>query len=158
MPSSWKASIAGLAGSLILSAFFLVFQASSVLVELDVITLIDRLGSIGRAGAWADHFIVGVLLWGPFFAAFDATTSERPRWQKGLMFGIFAWLAMMLIFMPVVGAGLFGFRSGVVVPVGMLFLHIIYGAVLGIVFQILDERFPTKPLLPGEQHPLGGLQ
>jgi hypothetical protein len=158
VPHSWKGSIAGLAGSLVLAAFFLLFQASSVFVELDVITLIDRLGSIGRVGAWADHFIVGVLLWGPIFAAFDATTSERPRWQKGLMFSVFAWLAMMLIFMPVVGAGLFGLGAGVVVPVGMLILHLIFGAVLGTVFQILDERFPTKTLLPGEQHPLGGLQ
>ena len=158
MPHSWKGSIAGLAGSLVLAALFWLFQATSVFAELDVITLIDRLGSIGRAGAWADHFIVGVLLWGPLFAAFDATTSNRPRWQKGLMFAVFAWLAMMLIFMPVVGAGLFGWQSGFVVPVGMLILHLLYGAVLGIVFQILDERFPTKPLLPGEQLPLGGLR
>lgn len=148
MPNTWKGSIGGFVAALVLAAIFKMFNATGTFDELDIVTLIDRVGSIGRGGAWADHFIVGVLLWGPIFAAFDATTDNRPRWQKGLMFGVIAWLVMMLIFMPVVGGGLFGWRVGLVAPVGMLVLHLIYGLVLGVVFQALDERYPAKSVLP----------
>ena len=64
---------------------------------MDIVTLIDRLGSIGRGSAWVDHFIVGALLWGPIFAGVDSMTEDRPRWQKGVMFGAGAWVMMMLI-------------------------------------------------------------
>ena len=158
MPMGWKASIAGLIGSFVLAAIFVLFKSSGMFEQLDVITLIDRLGSIGRTAAWFDHFIVGTLLWGPIFAGFVVTTRPRPRWQKGLAFSVIAWGAMMLFFMPVVGAGLFGFRAGLLTPVGMLALHLIYGLVLGVVFDILDAKFPTKDPAMAQQSQLGGLR
>lgn len=158
MPASWKASIAGFIGSLVLAVFFYVFNSTGVLQQLDVVALINRLGSIGRGAAWVDHFIVGTLLWGPMFAAYDATTNQWPRWQKGLAFSGFAWLGMMFIFMPVIGAGLFGLGSGLVTPIGMLVLHLIYGIVLGVTYQVLDEKFPTKPPVPDMEQRFGQRQ
>jgi hypothetical protein len=157
MPHSWKGVIAGLVATLVLSALFIVFHATGMFPDLDIVTLIDHLGSIGRGGAWADHFIVGALLWGPIFAAFDATSAERPRWQKGVIFGAGAWVMMMLIFMPVVGGGLFGWRFGLEASVGMFVLHLIYGFVLGAVFELLDWRFPTKSLIETPE-PLKGFK
>jgi hypothetical protein len=144
MPDSWKGGIAGAVGALVLAGLFRFFHASGLLEQLDIITLIDRVSSIGRASAWTDHFIVGALLWGPLFAGFHATTAERPIWQKGLLFSVLAWLAMMLVFMPVIGAGLFGWRLGLTVPVGMLVLHLIFGAVLGLTFSFMS-RFSPAP-------------
>ena len=60
------------------------------------------------------------------------------------MFGVIAWFLMMIIFMPVIGAGLFGLRLGIVEPVGMLGLHLVYGLAIGVTFDFLDKRFPTK--------------
>lgn len=150
MPNSWKGVIAGFIATLVLSGLFVFFNRTGTLEELDIVTLIDHLGSIGRSGAWADHFIVGMLLWGPIFTAYDATSAPRPRWQKGLIFGVIAWVLMMLIFMPVVAGGLFGLRFGVSVPIGMLVLHLIYGGILGVVFQLLDDRYPAKSLISSE--------
>jgi hypothetical protein len=148
MPSSWKGVIAGFFATVVLSALMLSFDAAGILKQLDIVEHIDKLGSIQRAAAWVDHFIVGTLLWGPIFAAFEATTSEaRPRWQKGLMFGVITWVLMMLIFMPVIGAGLFGWRLGIVEPVGMLGMNLVYGLVIGVVFDLLDKNFPTKELI-----------
>ena len=145
MPNSWKGVIAGFVATVVLSALIMLFNAAGVLKQLDIVEHIDKLGSIQRAAAWVDHFIVGALLWGPIFAAFDATTEvNRPRWQKGLMFGVIAWFLMMIIFMPVIGAGLFGWRLGLVEPVGMLGLHLVYGLAIGVTFELLDKRFPTK--------------
>jgi MFS family permease len=148
MPNSWKGVIAGFLATTVLSAIMLLFNAAGVLPQLDIVEHIDKLGSIQRAAAWVDHYIVGTLLWGPIFAAFDATTSEtRPRWQKGLMFGVITWFLMMIIFMPVIGAGLFGWRLGLIEPVGMLGMNLVYGLVIGVAFELLDKKFPTKALI-----------
>jgi hypothetical protein len=145
MPHSWKGVISGFFATIILSAIFVFFNAIGVLPQLDIVSLIDRLGSIGRAAAWVDHFIAGALLWGPIFAGFDATTAEsRPRWQKGLMFGVITWFLMMVIFMPVVGGGLFGLKIGIVEPIGMFAMNLIYGLAMGVIFDFLDKKFPAK--------------
>jgi len=151
MPDSWKGIIAGFIATVVISAIFVAFNAMGVLPELDIVHHIDQLGSVQRGAAWVDHFIVGTLLWGPIFTAFDSMMLEGwPRWQKGLIFGLIAWLLMMLIFMPVVGGGLFGWRLGLVAPIGMLGLHVVYGLVLGVVFELLDRQFPTKALISSE--------
>jgi hypothetical protein len=147
MPHSWKGVIGGFVGSVVLAILFVMFHATGLFPDLDIVTLIDHLGSIGRGGAWADHFIVGALLWGPIFAAFDATTGNRPRWQKGLIFSVGAWIAMMLLFMPVVGGGVFGWRFGLSASLGMFVLHLIYGFIMGVSFELLDRIFPTRALI-----------
>jgi hypothetical protein len=151
MPYSWKGIIAAFFATVVISAIFMAFNAMGVLPELDIVHWIDQLGSVQRGAAWVDHFIVGTLLWGPIFTAFESMMLEGwPRWQKGLIFGVIAWVAMMLIFMPVVGAGLFGWRAGLVASIGMLGLHVVYGLVLGVGFELLDRTFPTKALISSE--------
>ena len=41
------------------------------------------------------------------------------------------WLVMMLVLMPMAGAGLFGLRLGTMAPLMTLVLHLIFGIVLG---------------------------
>ncbi|WP_448329685.1 DUF6789 family protein [Sulfitobacter sp. M13] len=41
---------------------------------------------------------------------------------------------MMILIMPMAGAGLFGLALGMMAPIMTLVLHIIFGAVLGVVF------------------------
>ena len=41
---------------------------------------------------------------------------------------------MMIVIMPMAGAGLFGMNMGVMAPVMTLMLHVIFGAVLGLVY------------------------
>jgi len=45
-----------------------------------------------------------------------------------------AWLVMMVMLMPMAGAGAFGLQLGLMAPVATLILHWIYGAVLGAVY------------------------
>jgi hypothetical protein len=154
MPQSWKGVVAGFIATVVLSIIMLAMDAAGMPPQYNIVTLIDNLGSIGRGGAWADHFIVGALLWGPIFAGFEASTAKAAPWFKGLIFGVIAWVAMMLIFMPVVGMGLFGSSLGIMGPVVMLIFHLIYGAVLGLSFGLLGTWLPAKapaakPRIPG---------
>lgn len=154
MPSGLKGVIAGFIATLILSALILVFNNQGILKELDIVEHIDSLGSVQRLAAWADHFIVGALLWGPIYAGFEAITDEDlPHGVKGLMFGCITWFLMMVIFMPVIGGGfanLFGLKFGWIVPVGMLGMNLLYGLCLGLAYGLLDSKFPTKALISSE--------
>ena len=79
--------------------------------EVNLIRLLVNLGSIQTVAAWMDHFIVGVVVWGLLFGAFDAMWESRAYWLKGLIFGVFAWLVMMILFMPLAKAGWFGVQD-----------------------------------------------
>ncbi len=139
MPHSTKGVIAGFLATVVISVLMMLLSTMG-LPQLDIVTLIDRLGSIGRGGAWVDHFIVGALFWGPIFAGFETVTPKAPLWLKGLVFGVITWVLMMLIFMPIVGAGFFGTGLGIAEPLGMLFLHLVYGIVLGVAFGVIDAQ------------------
>ena len=91
-----------------------------------------------------DHFIVGALVWGLLFAAFDARLREGAYWLKGLIFGVFAWVLMMVLFMPMAKAGFFGAKIGMQAPLVTLMHHVVYGLVLGVTYGMLATWAPVK--------------
>jgi len=94
---------------------------------------------------WIGHFVLGTVAWGIIYAALQASLPGAPV-VKGLIFGALAWLAMMIIFMPLAGDGLFALSLGPQAnglfalslgpqaTVATLVLHLIYGAVLGVAY------------------------
>src|SRR5215216_1917857 len=65
--------------------------------------------------------------------------------------GVFAWLMMMVTFLPLAGAGFFGAKIGIPAVIGLLGLHLIYGAVLGAMYGLLGVWVPVKVHSPEEQ-------
>lgn len=51
------------------------------------------------------------------------------------MLGVIGWVAMMVILMPMAGAGMFGRNMGIMAPMMTLVLHLIFGVVLGWVYR-----------------------
>jgi hypothetical protein len=47
---------------------------------------------------------------------------------------------MMIVMMPMAGAGLFGTGLGMMTPVATLMLHIVFGVVLGGVYGLLGRH------------------
>ena len=47
---------------------------------------------------------------------------------------------MMIVMMPIAGAGLFGQRLGMMTPVVTLVLHLVFGVVLGGVYGLLGDK------------------
>jgi hypothetical protein len=93
--------------------------------------------------AWFVHFIVGVGLWGVGFAALSPHLPG-PHWARGLMFGVLAWLAMMIVFLPAAGMPVFAQGLGTTIPIVSLALHLIYGAVLGESYHLLLHYLPSE--------------
>ena len=81
------------------------------------------------------HLFIGAIVWGCLFAWLVSRIPARTYLMKGLMFGICAWLMMMVIFMPLTGAGVFASNVGTMtIPLVTLAYHLVFGAVLGYIY------------------------
>jgi len=144
MSNSMKGMVAGLVATLVLSGLLLVKSSMDLVPELNIIRLLVSLGSITVVQAWMDHFIVGVVVWGLLFGAYDSLATRPAHWLKGIIFGVFAWLVMMVVFMPLAKAGIFGSRLGPMAAAVTLAYHLVYGAVLGTTYGLLTAWAPAK--------------
>ena len=144
MSNSLRGMLAGLVATLALTVVMLLKAQMGLWPELNLIRLLVNLGSIQTVAAWMDHFIVGVVVWGLMFGAFDALWESRAYWLKGLIFGVFAWFLMMVLFMPLTKTGFFGVKIGPSAIYVTLGYHLIYGLVLGVAYGLLTTYFPAK--------------
>ena len=148
MSNSLRGMLAGLVATLVLSGILVLKANMGLWPELNIIRLLVNLGSIQTVAAWMDHFIVGVVVYGLMFSAFDAMWESRAYWLKGLIFGVFAWLLMMVLFMPLAKAGWFGTRIGPSALYVTLGMHLIFGLVLGVTYGLLTAYYPAKTEKP----------
>lgn len=108
--------------------------------ELDVTAMLSATMGAPAPMGWIGHFMIGTIAWGGGFALLCGVIPGPGAVTKGILFGIAAWLGMMVMVMPMAGAGLFGMGFGIMAPMMTLVLHILFGAVLGAVYQA-----QTKP-------------
>lgn len=132
--------IAGLAATIALSVLMVMKSAMGLMPNVNAIKMLTQMGSaylhtpaVPLMG-WIAHFAIGTILWGFIFAATYQFWPTRSATVKGVEFSVVAWLMMMLVAMPMAGAGLFGAHLGMPAPVATLVLHLLYGAVLGFVY------------------------
>ena len=86
---------------------------------------------LGVVIGWAAHFVIGIVVYGIAIAVLDSKLPGTSPVGHGVMLGVIGWLIMMLVLMPMAGAGMFGMNMGVMAPMMTLVLHLIFGAVLG---------------------------
>lgn len=129
-----KGIFAGFIATLVISVFMLMKQIMMLVPELDPIRMLaDMAGTPSLRAGWIMHFLIGSVAWGPLYSFVEAWLPGRMT-VRGILFGTAAWLLMMVVVMPMAGAGLFGLGIGVAAPIITLVLHIIFGAVLGAVY------------------------
>lgn len=139
---------AGFIATAVLSAIMLMKAMMGLMPELDVIAMLSAMMGAPAAVGWLAHFMIGTLAWGGGFALlYDHIPGDNAA-TRGIGFGVAAWLAMMVMVMPMAGAGMFGLALGMMAPVMTLVLHIIFGAVLGAGFAWLGSAGSTS----GERH------
>lgn len=129
--------LAGIVATAVLSAMMLMKASMGLTPALDPIGMIAAMTGTSTAFAWGMHLMIGVVIWGGGFALAEPHLPGGERWIKGVVFGLGAWLIMMLAMMPMAGAGLFGLSLGVMAPAMTLVMHIVFGAVLGWVYGFL---------------------
>jgi hypothetical protein len=140
-----RASLAGFVGGYVMLLAGYWVQAVLGVSELDFAIAGLRYVSGGRQGGWfvgiIFHFIDSILL-GLLFAALVYRRSRYlrrsygPFWGSvvaGIAFAIGVWLILaMLIALPFMGAGPFGWKNGSPRPaLASLGMHVIFGSLLG---------------------------
>ncbi len=100
--------------------------------------LTEAVGVPTPAIGWVFHFFVGTLLWGGAFG-FAHDYLAGPSWLRGVTFATGAALLVMLVAMPLAGAGIFGLHIGISVPFVIALVHIVYGATLGLIYGKLID-------------------
>lgn len=128
-----KGILGGLAGTAVMSALMLMKSAMGVMPQMDIIRMLSAMMGVSAAIAWVIHFMIGGI-WGVLFALSYRAIPGGGSVVKGMLFGVGAWLLMMIMVMPMAGAGFFGMKMGIMAPVMALMMHIIFGAVMGLVY------------------------
>ena len=90
--------------------------------------------SVGAAGGWLLHLVMGVVLALIYASVFHARLPGRPA-ARGALFGSMVFVVAQLFFMPLVGAGVFSRGDGQLLA-GSLLGHLVYGAVLGWIYGL----------------------
>lgn len=127
--------LAGFIATVVLSVLMMAKTMMGVMPELDVIHMLAGMMGMPAIAGWLGHFMIGTIAWGGGFALLYGVIPGGSAVIKGVVFGVAAWLGMMIMVMPMAGAGLFGMNFGIMAPMMTLVLHVIFGAVLGVVFQ-----------------------
>jgi hypothetical protein len=137
--------IAGFVATVVLSLLMVAKAMMGLMPEINIIKMLTAIShnyvhtpAVPIIG-WIIHFVIGTFLWGILFGLF-ATRQSKPGFTvKGVIFSSYAWLAMMIVMMPLAGAGIFGVKLGIDVPLTTLLLHWVYGGVLGSVYGALNK-------------------
>ncbi len=136
--------LAGAAATAVLSMLMIMKAAMGLMPQLDLPAMLAKM--MGRPGmpfvGWVVHAVIGIVGYGLVIALVDRG-GEGNMTGRGVLIACIGWLIMMVVLMPMAGAGLFGLGMGIMAPIMTLILHLVFGAVLGSVYGALKRRAHT---------------
>jgi hypothetical protein len=142
-----RAMLAGAIGTGVLTALWLV-EPSVGLPSIAVGQILSSAMSVsvawlrvGVAGGWLIHLLAGVLLAVIYASELDHRLPGPPA-VRGALYGTLLFVVAQLVFMPLVGAGVFS-RGDPGLLAGSLLGHLAYGAVMGWIYA-LPARGPSS--------------
>jgi uncharacterized membrane protein YagU involved in acid resistance len=97
-----------------------------------LLAVLTAYASLGPALGWTIHFAVGVIL-ALLYAAGIAGRLPGTPLTRGLLYGFLIFLVAQLLFLPLVGAGMFA-RGDLSMVLGSLIGHLAYGGLMGLVY------------------------
>lgn len=103
--------------------------------------------------AWGVYLAIGVLLLGPLYIMFNQALPGAAH-VRGMLFALLPYTLLSLVVMPFGGVMFFALDHGVTGFIGMLALHLAYGATLGTVFTALQTQVHTPVHTPAGARPL----
>jgi len=142
-----RALFAGLLATAVMSAL-LAWVPSLGAPKLDTAAMLATVLAGNVAMGWAAHFSLGVVL-AAIYALWFCNALSGPTWIRGAVYGVLPFIAAQLVIIPMMGGGFF---SSAMPQAGALVLlsfaaHVVYGAVLGLVYgnPIFTELSSPSP-------------
>lgn len=133
-----RAAAAGLVGTGVMTALLLVEPSVGLPKIAMGQVLSTSLGAasahltIGPAVGWVLHFVIGMMLALAYAAYFDRRLPGTPL-TRGMLYGVLVFVAAQLVFMPLVGGGVFS-RGDAELLAGSLLGHLVYGGLTGWIY------------------------
>ena len=125
-----KALLAGLAGTAAMTMLMLMAPRMGM-PPMNIGAMLGSVMGGNVALGWAAHFMIGTAL-AVGYAALFASRLPGPPAVRGAIFSLIPWLMAQLIVMPMMGLGLFS--GSVLAAGGSLMGHLLYGALLGLLY------------------------
>ena len=133
-----RAAAAGLIGTAAMTALLLV-EPSVGLPKIAIGQILSTsLGflsahlTIGPTVGWILHFLVGVVLALIYAAVFERRLPGKAL-TRGVLYGVMVFVVAQLVFMPMVGGGVFS-RGDAQLLAGSLLGHVVYGGLTGWIY------------------------
>jgi hypothetical protein len=148
--------VAGFVATVVTALVLIGGTRSGVLVGVDPVTELTtvatryKFGPVTPETGWAAYFIVGTVVLG-FVYSLVRTLLPRGPVISGLIFGALVWTVDVVFVQPLTGAGLLarGVPAGLNEGAAALFLDLVFGVVLGIVFANLRSSAAARDVVPG---------
>ena len=133
-----RAILAGLLATAVMTALWLVepklglsrLAVGNILSSL--LAVVTAYASVGPVVGWAIHLVIGVTL-SLLYAATLVKLLPGPPIIRGLLYGVLIFILAQLVFMPLVGAGVFS-RGDPQMLIGSLLGHLVYGGLVGVIY------------------------
>lgn len=144
----WKSLAAGFCGSLAHSGLMFLKSWSGVLPSFQPYDDLQHALSAWVGSAvhpvvpWALSFLNGAVVLGFLFGRTYRALPGRSGAAKGFVFGVLGWIAMGLLFFPLLGRGLFAreLGLGVLPALFSLLMLLTYGMMMGIAYSALNPN------------------
>jgi hypothetical protein len=156
MPRILNGLVAGFVATIITSLVLIGGTRSELLARVDPVTELTaavnkyQIGPIAPQVGWALYFVIGTVVLGTLYARFRPLFGSGAVFS-GVIFGALVWTAEVVFLQPVTGVGLLahGLPAGATEGAAALFLNLVYGVVLGIVYANLRSTAATRQAVPG---------
>ncbi len=132
-------------------AGFIATLALSLLYE-PIELLADTAGTASPAIGLLFHFFVGTLIWGSLFGLLH-DHLWGPSWARGIEFAVAAAAFVLLAVIPAIGPAQFGMMLGFTAPIAIVLFHVVYGALLGGIYDHLDPAYDDHHDISKHHHP-----
>ncbi|MBI1804868.1 MAG: DUF2938 family protein [Ignavibacteriae bacterium] len=135
-----KAVIAGLVGTLVMTMVMLMGPMMGM-PPMPVGKMLAEFIGMPEALGWIAHFMIGVVLALGYVYIFSSKLPGSGL-VRGALYGLLPWMVSQIMVNPMMGAGVFALSTSapLLMVMGSLMGHVIYGAVVGGVYG-------TKPVL-----------
>ena len=142
----WRTTFAGLCGSVAHSGLMLLKSGMGWLPSFqpydDLQQLLSQLvgGSVNPLIPWALSFLNGSVLLGFLFGRVYRWLPGDSGAAKGSVFGVLGWIAMGLVFFPMLGRGPFATRVelGFQPALFSLLMILSYSVIMGVIYSALN--------------------
>ncbi len=133
-PNIIKAFGAGVAGTI---AMTLMAMAAPMMKmpEMNIPGMLANFMGVPVAAGWIAHFMIGTVL-AVSYATIFVSKLPGSSLLKGILFSLIPWLMAQILVNPMMGAGIFALNTDapLMMVMGSLVGHVVYGAVLGMVY------------------------